>query len=199
MPEISQYEFEKLQDRVKRQQNVIERKAGELKAAEARATKAEADRLKAEADVQRMTDENPYRAENEKLKGHIRDSKHRAAFAKVAAEKGATPDVIESIWKLVGYEARGDEPDPAVIGAMLDEAKGKPGIDRLFAPPAQPNGSPLPKPGIGNGQGGRLDVPSSYTMGTHNEDGRMQDAAWQYRNFDQIAAAAQARIDRGEI
>lgn len=198
MPEISQYEYEKMQDKVKKQQGIIARKASELKAAEARATKAEADRLKAEADVQRMTDENPFKAENEKLRGTIRDSKHRAAFARMAKEKGASDAVVDAIWTLSKYEAKGDEPDPAAIGAILDEAKAQPAIAQLLTPPAPPNGAPPPKPGLGGGQGGKGDGPSPYTM-TGFEDPRMQDAAWQYNNFNQIAAAAQERISRGEI
>ena len=137
------------------------------------------------------------KVENDKLKATIRESRHKAEFARLAKERGATDDVIDSVWKLSGYEAKGDEPDAAAIGTMLDEAKGKPGIAPLFAKVEAPDPTkPIVKPAVANGQGGK-NGPSPYTLG--DDDPNAQDAAWQYRNFDRIAQAASERIARGEI
>jgi hypothetical protein len=153
-------------------------------------------------------DANALKAENDALRLQVRTTKHEAAFAKLARERGATEDTVAPLWKLSGWEIKADEPDLAAMAAGLDAAKGQPGTALLFgtvaagngaAPPkAAPPGGYPPRPGVQSGQGGPSGAASPYTIADES-DPRRSDAQWQYQNWSSIQQAAMERMRRGEI
>lgn len=155
--------------------------------------------VKAREQAEKDYSADAIKAENDLLKKQIREGKHRAEFNRLAKERGAPDEALEVLYTVSGWEAKTDIPDTEAIGKVIDEAKAKDGVKLLFgsAPPA-PNGQPPPKPGAGSGQGAPNGMASPYRIGDA-EDPRRNDASWQYKNFDRIAAAAQERWERGEI
>jgi regulator of replication initiation timing len=131
------------------------------------------------------------------LERQIRERDHRSVFDRLAKTKGVAEDSLDLVYQLSGYQAEADQADEAAIGTLLDEAKGRPGLSRLFGPgdPAKP--APIVKPAPGGGQGGNPAEASPHVM--QPGDPRISDVKYQFMNFDSIARAAQERIARGEV
>ena len=173
----------------------------EARLSEAR-TKIENDRLKAEhADLAIRADTSASSRRVQELEGKLREISHRKVFDAVAKSKGVPEDALDLLYQTSGYKADQPEPDSIAIGAMLDEAKGKPGISRLFGdvqPITPPNGQQPPppiRPGPASGQGGTNQGRTPMAP----DDPRHGDVRWVWDNFDTISADSKARIERGEV
>lgn len=57
------------------------------------------------------------------LKGTLRQQAHRSAFDRAAKKAGADEDGLDDLWKLSGYEAKGDQVDDKAIGSLIDGLK----------------------------------------------------------------------------
>lgn len=92
--------------------------AGEVEdlRAKLQAAEAERDRLKANPDAMA--------AENEKLRGEIREGKHRARFEALAREAKVNPsaEALDDLWHRSGYKPEGDAPSDDSIRKAIGEA-----------------------------------------------------------------------------
>lgn len=79
------------------------------------------------------------------LEGQLRTLKHRAAFDRLARERGAADEALDDLFDLLKYRAEKDDPDEGVLGKLLDDAAQHPARGRFFA-----KGD-----GDGDGDGGR--------------------------------------------
>lgn len=128
--------------------------------------------------------------EVESLRGQIREAKHRRVFESMAADSNLRKEAIDDLWKLSGYTPDVDEPDPAKIKAVFDEAKTtKP---YLFADPSNP---PTPAPAVKNapapGRGSTTNPTQSIVS-----KAQMQDPAWMYHNQKQASESIKAGLFR---
>jgi hypothetical protein len=123
----------------------LKAKEDELKIAEAARDEATG---KIEA-VKSKYDDSKLKAEVDRLKGEIRESKHFTKLSELAKAKGVRPDAVEDLRRLTEYKAEGDEPDEVKINALIDEQKSKRPF--LFGEPAPEGGGTSPGPGRGQG------------------------------------------------
>jgi len=170
------------------QLNATRKQARDLTAERDAALRAR-DEAMAAADLARKAlDERPEKAELERLKGELREGKHRAAFDRLAREKGVADDALDLLYTSSGYKAEGDAPDDAAIGTLIDGLKEKPGVARLFGEPASPPPTPAPPPPPGSGQGARDRGGHKFKVTVD----QLSDGAWCMRN---AAAMRQAQMD----
>jgi hypothetical protein len=133
--------------------------------------------------AKRDLDPSGYKAEVERLKGELRDREHRAVFDRLAIERGAEPEAVESIYRLSGYRAQADAPDEAAMGALLDGLRDSPGPGRLFGTAGA--GRPSHSPPAGAGQGGRAAPQSRYRVTSE----QLRDGAWCMEHAAEMRAA----------
>lgn len=170
----------KLRDRAKELDAVRAERDAALKARDEAMAAVQAAREEAGA---------PFKAELERLRAERREQAHRAAFERLAEEKGAPKESWGPLYQLSGYKAAGDEPDEAELGAVLDGLKEKPGTSRLFGEPAGITPSPPPPPpggpAPGSGQGRRDVAPGKFRVTRE----QLADGAWCMANAARIEQA----------
>jgi hypothetical protein len=113
------------------------------------------------------------------LETELRTLRHRAAFDRLAKERGADEADLDDLFALSGYKPEGDEPDPKAIGKILDAAREHPTRRKFFraddaagddAPEASGRAAretitPAPKPPAPDaGRGGRATPAGSVTL-----------------------------------
>jgi hypothetical protein len=91
-------------------------------------------------------------AERDLLRAELRDIKHREVFNRAAEDAGAVTDAQKAdLWKLSGYKAETDTPDPKAIGDVIAAQKAE--RSYLFGQPAGDGTVPPVKPAAGSGKG----------------------------------------------
>jgi hypothetical protein len=165
-----------LKDAVERLKTTLKRVGRDLKATRERAEQAERDRDAANTKAvkaQQDFDANPLKARVDELNQKLRDTAHKATFARLARSKGVADDAIDLVYQHSGYRAEQDEPDEAAIGSLIDGLKDRPGVSRLFGEPG-PNGNPGPA----KGQGGRSGEGSKFRVTA----AQLRDPNWCLQN-----------------
>lgn len=102
------------------------------------------------------------REELEALKGQLRDSKHKAAFKRVAETNKVKSEAVEDLYKLTGYTAESEDIDEAKIASVIQEAvKDRP----YFLAAEESNQPPAPTfPAPGYSRGGVDSTPGVFTV-----------------------------------
>jgi len=160
-----------------------------------RADKAE----KALTDYQAKQEASPLHKQVGQLKQKLRDVEHRKTFDEIAKDKGVTnPKALETLYEKSGWKADNDEFDADEMGATIDAALEEHSYLKTVVQEVAQNGAPA-KPGAAKGQGTRSTKPHTDPAVIEDDDPRMNDAVWQMRNPDAMAASSNAKRARGDF
>jgi len=160
------------------------------KDASARLT-SERDELKKELDELKAKPVDPTAVQ---LRAELRELKHRKVFERIATELHAKPEALDDLWKLSGYTPETDLADEVKLKEVLEsQTKTRGYLFDTGAVPVKPGDQPIIKPGVGGGQG--QNTVGAPRLSTHDPS----DVSYWFRNFGAISAAAQTRVDNGEI
>jgi hypothetical protein len=127
------------------------------------------------------------------LRAELREIKHRKVFDRIASELRARPEALDDLWKLSGYTPETDIADEVKLKEVIGEqAKTRAYLFDSGTTPAD-GGKPLIKPAVGGGQG--VNTVGAPQISQHDPS----DVAFWFSRFDEISAAAQERVNRGEV
>lgn len=122
------------------------------------AMEREREELKARADS------SIHLKELERLRGEMRQGKHRQVFNDLALKLGANPKALDDVFSSSGWKADTDEVDVETMGSAISEVLAnkdylKASVSWDGVPPAAQgkDRSRLPKPAPAGGRGGRVD------------------------------------------
>jgi hypothetical protein len=128
------------------------------------------------------------------LRAELRELKHRQVFDRLAREAKARPEALDDLWKLSGYTPETDLADEVKLKELIEgQTKTRAYLFDSGTQPVQVSPMPLVKPGVGAGQG-QNEVGAPRLI-----DHDPSDVSYWMKNFQAISAAAQQRVDRGEI
>jgi hypothetical protein len=135
-----------------------------------------------DAHTTRIKELEPFEGQAKDATGKLRSLAHQRAYEELAGELKIRPEFKDDVWKLAGFEPKGDEPDTKALrehlGKFLENKKhyteeGKPA-------------SKLTK-GEGSDRGGKNSGGDGKFRATEKQ---LNDADWMSRNQSKIAAAS---------